>query len=509
MKIKIKKNIFNFASAAIILVLVLCAFVSCGENSGNGAENQNGDPQSPGQNDENSPQGESQDAAGERIYPNIPDSLDFSGYEFSILTFGVNGSDQWENIDLTSEEETGDTVGDAVYRRNKNIEERYNIALNEIHVYNEVFGNSLKKEIGAGTHEYDLISPRLIDSANFMQSGYFMDLFKAPNIDLAKPWYSQQGIQEMSIGHKVFIVLSDTLLSGNDATSITIFNKQLIKDSGLEDPYALVKNGTWTVGKLYEMAKATAKDLDGDGEMTPEADRFGYITWNDAMVSYLHSGGQRLIAKDEDDLPVLAFNTEKTYAVMEKAMDLIYDENVTGNVQKPEFSGVSFEDIFISDRAAFGWCRLYMIPKLRAMDTDFGILPIPKIYESTEGYPSTVNVHHACALAIPITTDEMDRTTIVMEALAAESKYTLQPAYYEISLKTKYSRDDESSEMLDLILENRVMDIGDVYNFASFGDGFYQLALKNDRNLASFYEKNESKVNKEIEKMIQKFEALD
>jgi hypothetical protein len=118
-------------------------------------------------------------------------------------------------------------------------------------------------------------------------------------------------------------------------------------------------------------------------------------------------------------------------------------------------------------------------------------------------------VHHACALSIPVTTGDIDRTTIIMEALAAESKYTLQPAYYEISLKTKHSRDDESAEMLDLILGNRVIDIGDVYNFAEFGSQFYQLAAKNDRNLQSFYEKLEGKVNKEIDKLIDKFENLE
>ena len=143
------------------------------------------------------------------------------------------------------------------------------------------------------------------------------------------------------------------------------------------------------------------------------------------------------------------------------------------------------------------------------MDTNFGILPVPKIFENTEEYASTVNVHTACALAIPMTAIEIDRTTIIMEAMAAESKYLLNPAYYEVSLKTKHSRDDESSEMLDLILTNRVIDIGDVYNFADFGIEFYRLAQSNDRNLASFYDKYENRVNTAIDKLIAKYEGLD
>ena len=195
---------------------------------------------------------------------------------------------------------------------------------------------------------------------------------------------------------------------------------------------------------------------------------------------------------------------------MNKAMDLLYDETVTGNVQKPDFSGIDFGDIFSSNRVAFGWCRLYMIPRLRGMDADFGILPIPKIYEANDTiYYSTVNVHTACALSIPITAQDLDRTAIIMEALSAESKYTLVPAYYDVSLKTKHSRDDESSEMLDIILSNRVLDIGDVYNFADFGIEFYRRAIANDRNLASFYEKYEGRVNKELDKLIVKIQGLD
>lgn len=499
-------NIFNIlksVSTAMILILLMGMIFSCGGN------NEAGNTPDNAQNyeDVNLPEDEIQNLEPERLLPDIPEA-DYGGHVYNILTFGVTGSDQWENVDLTSEEETGDVVGDAVYKRNTIIEEKYNITVKETHLYNDDFGTSLKNEINSGSNEYDLISPRLIDSANYMQSGYFMNLFNAPNIDLTKPWYDRQGIEEMSIDRKIFIVLSDILLSDDDSTAITIFNKQIIKDYGLEDPYALVKSGQWTVDRLYDMAKATARDIDGDGKLTPDIDQYGYLSMNDSMVTYLHAGDQRLISKDENDLPVLLFS-EKTYEVMEKAMDLLYDDNVTGNVQKPMFANSPFEQIFTGDRAAFGWVRLYMIPRMRSMDTDFGILPIPKIYESIEGYPSTVNVHHACALSIPVTAVDIDRTTIIMEALAAESKYTLQPAYYEISLKTKHSRDDESSEMLDLILSNRVIDIGDVYNFADFGGDFYRLALTNNRNLASFYEKFQPRVEREIDKLIDKFADLD
>ena len=502
-----KSRTLSIILAFMLIVSIILFATSCGNDNNNTSNNnQNAVGEEGNYFDDSEVQGRE----SERILADVP-VVDYNGHQFNVLTFGVQGSYEWENFDISVEEENGEPINDAVYTRNRIIEEKYNININQIHMYDGNFGTSLRNAIGAGTNDYDLISPRLVDSAGYIQDGFFLNLFTVPNIDLGKPWWDSQGVAEMSIDNKIFLVLSDILLSDDNATSITIFNKKLAQDYGLEDPYALVRDGKWTIDKLYDMAKATAVDLNGDGQMTSDADQFGYLTWNDAMVTYLHSGGERLISKDENDLPVLTFNNERTYEIVNKVMDLLCDENVTGNVQKPTFSDTTFEDIFSANRATFAWVRLYMVPRLRAMDADFGILPVPKIYENTPDYISTVNVHTACSLAIPVTSDgdDLDRATIIMEALAAEAHYLLPPAYYEVSLRTKHARDEESSEMLDIILSNRAIDVGDVYNFADFGINFYRLAQSNDRNLASFYDRYETRVNTAIDRLIQRFEGLD
>lgn len=509
------KNKLKFISAATALIMILGLLIACGggdagTDSGGGLPADSGPDIAAGEQAENQPV--------ERILPNLPEA-DFGGHVFNILTFGVDGSWEWENIDLSPELDEGGEIGDAVFRRNRAVEERFNFTLRQVHRYDDDMRNALRNEVRAGTYDYDLFSPRVIDSAGFMQDGFFMNLRsdEIEHIDFTKPWYNQLAMNEMSIDNRLFILLSDILLSDNNATTITVFNKKVIQDHGLEDPYTLVREGNWTVDKLYEMARETARDLNNDGAMHPADDHFGYLIWGDAMISYLHSGGQRLVSKDENDLPVLSFNTATTYTVMDKVMDLLYDETVTGNVQKDLFSNwddLSFERIFGGDRATFGWLRLGWVPRLRGMDSDFGILPIPKIWEANDTvYYSTINVHTSCALAIPINAagnqERIEMTSIIIEALAAESRYTLTPAYYEVSLRTKHVRDERSNEMLDIILANRVLDIGDVYNFADFGIEFYRRATNNDRNLLSFFERHESRVNREIERLIGRIQNLD
>lgn len=512
-----KKKFLKPTATVLLVILTLCVLFACASNEDSNTTTPTNPTQSNTQGVTNDdPDTPPKAVEEERILAEVP-VVNYGGHTFKVATFGVQGSYEWENVDIYAEAINGDPINDAVFTRNKVIEEKYNITIEDVHLYDNLFDTSVRNAIHGGTNDYDLVSPRVVSSGGYILDGLFLNLFTAPNLDLTKPWWDSQAIEEISIQNKVFILLSDILLSDDNATTITIFNKKILADNGIDYPYAMAKEGKWTFDKLYEMARDTAVDVDGNGRMTPEIDVFGYLTWSDAMISFLHSGGERLVSKNAEDLPELTFSNERTYEIAGRALEFLCDPNVTGNIQKTAFSAaygdgaIGFEQIFSSNRCAFAWVRLYMVPRLRFMDADFGILPIPKMYEHTEKYISTVNVHTACSLAIPksVSEEDLNRTTIIMEALAAESSYHLPEAYYEVTLKGKQTRDEESREMLDLILSNRAIDLGDVYNFAGFGHDFYRLALYNDTNVTSFYERYESSVNTEINKLIAQFDRLD
>ncbi|MBQ4606455.1 MAG: hypothetical protein IJB15_07095, partial [Clostridia bacterium] len=80
---------------------------------------------------------------------------------------------------------------------------------------------------------------------------------------------------------------------------------------------------------------------------------------------------------------------------------------------------------------------------------------------------------------------------------------SITPAYYDISLKGKYSRDEESVAMLDLIFDHRVIDLGDTIFCPDVRDGFFnQMYSNNKRDLVSQIEMNESKIQATIDKMV-------
>jgi len=146
----------------------------------------------------------------------------------------------------------------------------------------------------------------------------------------------------------------------------------------------------------------------------------------------------------------------------------------------------------------------------QGMESDFGIVPLPKYDEAQDKYYSLVNSYTGALLGVPKSAENLDRVSIILEALSAESRYTLQPAYYDITLQRKYARDEESEAMLDIIFGSRVYDIGSTYEFGGvWAASRDTLSAKRSRDIMSMYEKISAKAQKDIDKVVAIFEAMD
>jgi hypothetical protein len=292
-----------------------------------------------------------------------------------------------------------------------------------------------------------------------------------------------------------------------------VFNKKLQMDYGIENLYGLVNDGKWTLDKLLELCKVVSVDVDGNGKMD-DKDAYGFLYQRDTMTSFLSGCGEFVGGKDEDDLPVLTLNTPKALEVLDKLYDILYDEKYCFHVMKFfDPTSIGFTDgmnmMFQDDRALFMWIRMADVENLRSMETDFGILPTPKYDEKQEQYLQTVNPYVGVLTAVSQSAASIENAGAVLEYMAYESKYVLQPAYYEVVLYNKIARDEESGKMLDIIFGNRAYDIGDVFNFGSLGSDLLNMTMTFDRNISSKYEKKEASALKAIDKLIEKIQAIE
>ena len=89
---------------------------------------------------------------------------------------------------------------------------------------------------------------------------------------------------------------------------------------------------------------------------------------------------------------------------------------------------------------------------------------------------------------------------LIVSAIAKESKILVTPAYYDVQLKYRDSRDDESGEMLDLIFSTRTFDIANTYNWGGIRDKYTDI---NQTNIASRFETGLSAANIAMESFIE------
>jgi hypothetical protein len=98
----------------------------------------------------------------------------------------------------------------------------------------------------------------------------------------------------------------------------------------------------------------------------------------------------------------------------------------------------------------------------------------------------------------------------VMDALGAESRQSVVPQYYEIVLKGRTTRDEESREMLDIIRENLYFDFGFVYSasldfiYSKFGD----LIKTNNKGFASSVASLSTRYETLLQEIVEKYESV-
>lgn len=95
---------------------------------------------------------------------------------------------------------------------------------------------------------------------------------------------------------------------------------------------------------------------------------------------------------------------------------------------------------------------------------------------------------------------------IFLEAYAFEGYNTVMPAYYDILLDYRWSRDPESAEMLDIIYKNRRYDVGAISNWGNYAYDYIALTTSYDLNLASFINARLTQINNEITYLKDKIE---
>lgn len=448
--------------------------------------------------------------------PNAPDfdadSIgDISG-DFNILVSG-----NYARNDFAAENGEGTAVQNAVYRRNEYMREKFNVNITneDLIKFNSATGSGvgftkLYTDYISGDKTYDAAMVGTYDVATLAYSGYIHDLNAIENLNLSKSYWDQKANEDLSIGGKMFYTTGDITIIDNMVTNAILFNKDMIKNYGLDNPYTLVEDNEWTLEKFGSLVKAVGEDKDQNG-IYDSNDTYGLLTWNDAMLSILGASGEKICSINNDKLE-LTFYNERVVSLYDMWEDIVFDQAHSYNYQYNNVEGKatptsSWDEarirMFDSEQALFYTTLLTTVDKHRNSETDFGILPFPKYDSNQKDYGHAVSAFHCAFVCVP-TLAASPRVGAILEELAYQGKKLLTPAYYDQTLIGQYTRDEESAAILDLIFATRVYDVGIYYTIGDYKTALGRLYVTRSA-LSSLYDANLGQAEKKIDQINQVF----
>ncbi|MCL1859109.1 MAG: hypothetical protein FWF92_07725 [Oscillospiraceae bacterium] len=456
-----------------------------------------------------------QEEAAEEIdyITQLGETYNFDGYEFRIMVPAAENHMPDSGPALyMSEAMNGEIVNDALYTRNKAVEAALNI---KITVFEHSPGGILEtykaivNSVSANDKTFDVAIPHVLANVDAMTTGgYLCDWNKITSVDFDNPWWNIDAMNAYSMAHKKFLGMGEVNFGNYSNTYAMFFNKDFIQKYDLENPYELVKAKKWTIDKVLEITKDMYQDLNSNGKSDAD-DLYGYSgSATGVLLGFMYGSNITYFKTDENGAPYISFINEKTDRLVDKMVSLYYQDNrsyIYDNNEIDIFNAMQEGRMFLQGD------KIGQIIKLRGADIEFGILPYPLYDENQDKYYTYVDAWGG-VLCIPnnVLDDELNRTAVILDALSYETLKNVKPKYYDIALKTKYARDDESAEMLDLLYGGLVFDLGYVYDKTfEYFSMFMNSVTRGGNKFMTSMDRIEGTVQKYLDNAYEKISGLD
>ncbi len=462
--------------ATLLLISILSASISCGE-------------QTESKDTETSSEATTMAVSEEYTYPD----KDFGGYEFTIYNADVQFGC---NIRVDSEEQTGEALNDAIYERNRRVENKFGCLIREFQADASAWGDgqrnmckTISQMVMAGDSDYDAAYLPIYFSPSVVTENYLEDLYTIPELQLDEKYWDNVINNDLTLNGHLYTASSPLNFMSLDLAWVLLFNQNMMDDMNIEYPYDLVREGKWTLDALNTLVSSVAS-LNGDDSFSWDPDGnsiYGIANHVNAPSPFLFSAGNSLMTRENGSFKFTADN-EHMYSTVEKLITILNQLN--GNAYSESSSGADFTKrdgylyAFFNDRSLFISCELKSTLELRSMSSDFGLVPMPKYDENQENYLSYVNPV-SCFLTVPITNPDKERTGIILDALTYDSYKNCLSVYYDLTVSYKGLRNDDSIEMLQIIRDNRSTQLTNLFGITSDLDSRLQSIIVNGNNTAA------------------------
>ncbi len=425
---------------------------------------------------------------------------DFGGGEFTVLYADETGWAYDEEVigkANMSEAVGSGVINDAVFERNTKFEELCKLTFVQIPKHFGQLQAILTNDVAGGTKTYQFANIGMGSAAECAIAGLlhnYLDL----SIDYNHPWWDQGTLGFNLDGHVMFMNGAHNLVD-DDMTYVLAFNKAMIEEYKVENPYQTVQNGDWTLDYFQSIIQSVSAD-NGDGKWGLE-DIYGFAASHVIGNTVFYGAGLQYIktqpSTGEISLALDKAGLEKATNVLDRMLTMIYDEHAIYMGSSSEFDNAA--TLFIDEQAMFFSENAYYLRSIAAsMETDFGIVPVPK-YDSAQKNYHTWAHSIGSTLCLPVGFEDVETLEKIVEIYVILSYQHVTPAYYDTLLGSRNVRDPESAEILADIFANRTYDMSQYYRTFNLADLFYNCVNNNQTGFVSSYEKNAKRFERNLE----------
>ena len=407
------------------------------------------------------------------------DVKSYAGEKFRVIWPEPHGDGHFMHDEINSATESGDIISDAVFKRNRRVEEVYGAEIESTLIWCSKISDQVTKTIASGSPEdvWDAFCAPIKMVTSAALEGKWTDWLSMPYYSAQMPWWDSRIMSRFAIAGKQFFGSGDIIYSDNFYPYCVFANLGKYGDYGFgETLFSMVENETWTLDRMMELCASVPVSSD---DVWNYEDTYGILVNTSLAQAMLYASGQSLVAVNDAGEAEIVLTLEGAQNVLEKMVKLFHDghiaydtdEDIGHNIPGMTHAQTALS-MYTSGLSLFYSEELIISERLTNAGSEIntGILPLPKFSSDSDGYVCLMN--DSVVIGVPVNADP-EKSSLILSAMSRESVDTLTPAFYNVVLTFRYANNAESVEMLDIILKSAIpQDIGTILGWGGVMSAF-------------------------------------
>lgn len=411
----------------------------------------------------------------------IPKDLGYNGATVNILMRDKAANDPRRYEWFVDSIESGDTLSEAIWFRNQEIEEQLKVKLRFTLKSDDVSNgdSELNQTIAAaamsGGDGVDLISHYHYYATSTSTMNYYKNVMHPDftYLHLENSYWNQNFLRYATTQgtdgqDRLFVLQGDMNLSTYLTTFCMFFQKNLLADRcemDAEDLYKLTLDGKWTIDELISLCRdvATLDGLDGDSD----GDLYGFTSnWQShAYDGFLAAFDIDLTqVDDKGNHSLLGVTAQQKLQKAAEKLASFYNTDDVYLFQYNSGDYVTPVTAFRQDRSVFCVAGMGDYQHLSEMAVgSWGLLPLPKYEESQAAYYAGVQDSHNTVAVMYSASKNYEMLSAVLELFAHKSYSNVRPQLFNRVIKGQSLQDSQSAKVFDLIMNSTRWDFSDIY----------------------------------------------